>query len=51
MQPSNQESLDESIDENVPWLLIGIPSRDPLLAKEYLQRHSESSGSQAEISG
>ena len=25
----NQKLLEEFIDENEPWLLIGIPSRDP----------------------
>ena len=30
-QPINQNLLDEYIDENEPWLLIGIPSRDSFL--------------------
>ena len=30
-QPSNRKLLEEFIDENEPWLLIGIPSRDPFL--------------------
>ena len=33
----------EFIDENEPWLLIGIPSRDPFLVTQYLERHSVSS--------
>ena len=43
MRPSNQNLLEEFIDKNEPWLLIGIPSRDPFLVKQYLERHSESS--------
>ena len=31
------------MDENEPWLLIGIPSRDPFLVTQYLERHSVSS--------
>ena len=30
-------------NENEPWLLIGIPSRDPFLVTQYLVRHSVSS--------
>ena len=30
MQPISQHLLEEFIDENEPWLLIGIPSRDPI---------------------
>ena len=33
----------EVIDENEPWLLIGIPSRGPFLLTQYLERHSVSS--------
>ena len=33
---------EEFIDENEPWLLIGIPSREPFLVTEYLERHSVS---------
>ena len=40
VQPSNQTLLEEFIDENEPWLLIGIPSRDPSLVTQYLERHS-----------
>ena len=39
-QPKNVE---EFIDENEPWLLIGIPNRDPFLVTQYLDRHSVSS--------
>ena len=42
-QPSNQKLLEEFLDENEPWLLIGIPSRDPFLVTQYLERHSVSS--------
>ena len=31
LQPINQNLLEEFIDENEPWFLIGIPSRDPSL--------------------
>ena len=40
LQPSNHKLLEEFIDENEPWLLIGIPSRDPFLVTQYLERHS-----------
>ena len=43
MQPLNQNLLEEFIDENEPWLLIRIPSRDPFLVAQYLERHSVSS--------
>ena len=43
MQSINRNLLEESIDENEPWLLIGIPSRDPFLVTQYLERHSVSS--------
>ena len=43
MQPSNQKLLEESIDENEPWLLIGIPSRDQMFVTQSLERHSVSS--------
>ena len=29
LQPINQKLLEEFVDENEPWLLIGIQSRDP----------------------
>ena len=40
MQPINQKLLEESIDEPEPWLLIGIPRRDPFLVPQYLKRNS-----------
>ena len=33
---------EEFFDENEPWLLIAIPSREPFLVTEYLKRHSVS---------
>ena len=41
LQAINQNLLEEFIDE--PWLLIGIPSRDPFFVTQYLERHSVSS--------
>ena len=43
LQPSNQQILEEFTDENEPWLLIGIPNRDPFFVAQYLERHSVSS--------
>ena len=43
LQSINQKLLGDFIDENEPWLLIGIPSRDPFLVAQYLERHSVSS--------
>ena len=43
LQPINQNSLEIFIDENEPFLLIRIPSRDPFLVNQYLERHSVSS--------
>ena len=40
LQPCNQQLLEEFLDENEPWLLIGTPSRDPFLVTQYLERHS-----------
>ena len=40
-QPSNRNLLEELTDENEPWLLIGIPNRDPFL--QDLEQHSGSS--------
>ena len=40
LQPINQTLLEEFIDANELWLLIGIPSGDPLLVTQYLERHS-----------
>ena len=42
-QPINQTLLEEFIDDNELWLLIGIPSRHPFLVTRYLERHSASS--------
>ena len=38
LQPINQHWSEEFTDENEPWLLIGIPSRDPFLVTQYLER-------------
>ena len=43
LQPKNQRSLEVFVDENQPWLLMGIPSRDPFLVTHYLERRSVSS--------
>ena len=43
LQPINQNLLEEFVDVNEPWLLIGIPCRDPFLVTQYLERHSVSS--------
>ena len=43
LQPIHQNLLEEFSDVNEPWLLIGIPSRDPFFVTQYLARHSVSS--------
>ena len=43
MQPIHKNLLEEFIEENERWLMIGIPSRDPFLVTQYLERHSVSS--------
>ena len=43
LQPNNQNLLEEFIDKNDTWLLIGIPSRYLFLVTQYLERHSPSS--------
>ena len=43
LQPINQNLLEEFIGENELRLLIGIPSRDPFLVTQYLERHAGSS--------
>ena len=43
LQTIYQNLLEEFIDKNEPWMLIGIPSRDPFLVTQYLERHSVSS--------
>ena len=42
LQPDNKHLFDQSIDENEPWFVIGIPNRDPFLVTQYL-RHSAGS--------
>ena len=37
LQTINQKLLEALIDENEPWLLIGIPSRDPFFVTQYLE--------------
>ena len=39
LQPSDRKLLEEFIDENEPWLLNGIPSRDSSFMIQYLERH------------
>ena len=36
LQPINQKLFDEFIGENEPWLLNGIPSRDPSIVTQFL---------------
>ena len=43
LQTSNRKLLEEFMDENEPWLLIGIPSRDSFLMIQHLERHFVSS--------
>ena len=40
VQSSSQTGLEEFNYENEPWLLVGIPSRDPFHVTQYLERHS-----------
>ena len=35
LQPIDQKSLEKFIEENMPWLLVGIPSRVPFLVAHY----------------
>ena len=42
MQPGNQNLQEQFFDKKESWLLIGIPSRDPFLVTQYLERHTES---------
>ena len=37
----NQNLLEEFVDENEPWLLIGIPRRDPFFVSEFRSAHEE----------
>ena len=43
LPPSNQNFWEEILDESEPWLLIGIPNRDPFFVTQHLERHSASS--------
>ena len=43
LKPINQNLLEEFIDENEPWWMIGIPSRDPFLVTQYFEGHSVTS--------
>ena len=43
LQAMNQKLLEEFLDENELWLLIGIPSRGPFLVTHYNERQSVSS--------
>ena len=43
LQPINQHLLEEFINEKEPWLLFGVPSRDPFPVLQYLERYSVSS--------
>ena len=43
LQPINQNLLGGFIDQNEPWWLIGIPSRDSFFVTQYLERHLASS--------
>ena len=38
-----QNLLGEFRDEKEPWLLTGIPNRDPIFCEQYWERHSVSS--------
>ena len=37
LRPISQKLLEEFIDENEPWFLIGTPSRDPFFVTQYLE--------------
>ena len=43
LQPRKQNLLEEFIDKNEPRLSNRIPSRDPFMITQYLERHTESS--------
>ena len=43
LQPRNRQLLEEFIEENEPWLLIIVPSKDSFFVIRYLERHLESS--------
>ena len=40
LQPSNPNLLDELTCENGPWLLLGIPNKDPFFVTRFWERHS-----------
>ena len=40
LQPIDHNLFEEFVDKNEPWLLIGIPIRDPFFVTQYLERHS-----------
>ena len=46
LQPIDQKLLENFIEENLPWLLVGIPGRDPFLVTHYLEIRSETSHQQ-----
>ena len=43
LQSIDQNLLEVFVDKNEPWSWIGIPSRDPFLVTQSLERHSASS--------
>ena len=43
LQPTYRKLLEEFIDKNEPWLLIGVPNRESFFVTLYLERHSVSS--------
>ena len=47
LQPIKQKFwknfLEEIMDDNEPWLLIGSPNRDPFFVTQHLERHCASS--------
>ena len=40
LQPNNQHFLQQCMDENEPWLLIGIPNSHSFVVSQYMERHS-----------
>ena len=42
MQHSDQQLLEEFMDEDEPWLLVGNPNKDIFLVPQYLARNSGS---------
>ena len=40
LEITNQKLLEEVFVKNEPWLLIGIPNRDPMFVTQYLERHT-----------